>query len=117
MLRLVLLVSLAGLVIAAGTGLAAGSPKAGKKVFLSSGCGGCHTFKPTGTSGKVGPVLTKARLKADAKRAKQPYALFIRTSIVTPKKYVAKGYRPVMPSFARLSRQQLDDLVSFVAAG
>jgi cytochrome c oxidase subunit 2 len=116
-LRLALLASLAALAVAAGTGLAAGSPKAGKKIFLSSGCGGCHTFKPAGTNGKVGPVLTKARLKADAKRAKQPYALFIRTSIVRPKKFVAKGYSPVMPSFAKLSKKQLDDLVAFVSTG
>jgi cytochrome c oxidase subunit 2 len=116
-LRLALLASLVALAVAAGAALAAGSPKAGKKVFLSSGCGGCHTFKPAGTKGKVGPVLTKARLKADAKRAKQPYTLFIRTSIVTPKKFVAKGYPPVMPSFAKLSKKQLDDLVAFVSTG
>jgi cytochrome c oxidase subunit 2 len=116
-LRLALLASLAALAVAAGTGLAAGNPKAGKKIFVSSGCGGCHTFKPARTHGKVGPALTKARLTADARRAKQPYALFIRTSIVAPKKYVARGYSPVMPSFAKLSKKQLADLVAFVSSG
>jgi mono/diheme cytochrome c family protein len=102
--------------VAAGVALAAGNPAAGKKVFLSNGCGGCHTFKPAGTHGTVGPALTETRLKADAKRAKQPYTLFIRTSIVAPKTFVAKGYKPIMPSFSKLSKKQLDDLVAFVAS-
>jgi mono/diheme cytochrome c family protein len=116
-LRLALIASFAALAIAAGTALAAGNPAAGKKVFLSNGCGGCHTFRPAGTKGMVGPALTKARLTADSKLAKQPYTLFIRTSIVAPKTYVAKGYKPIMPSFAKLSKKQLDDLVAFVATG
>ena len=117
MLRLALAVSSVALLLAAGVALAAGSPKAGKKVFASSGCGGCHTFKPAGSKGTVGPALTKARLTADAKRAKQPYTTFIRTSILKPKAFVARGFKPVMPSFASLSKKQLDDLVAFVASG
>lgn len=109
--------ALAAAVVAAGAALAAGNPAAGKKVFKANGCGGCHTFKPAGSKGTIGPALTKARLTADAKRAKQPYTAFIRTSIVKPKAFVAKGYKPVMPSFAKLSKKQLDDLVAFVAKG
>jgi mono/diheme cytochrome c family protein len=30
---------------------------AGKQVFVSAGCGGCHTLKDAGTSGNVGPNL------------------------------------------------------------
>jgi mono/diheme cytochrome c family protein len=30
---------------------------AGKQVFLSAGCGGCHTLKDAGTSGNTGPNL------------------------------------------------------------
>ncbi len=117
MIRLALLAAIAATALATGVAFAAGNPAAGKKVFLSNGCGGCHTFKPAGTKGTIGPVLTKARLTADAKRAKQSYTTFIRTSIVLPKKYVAAGYKPVMPSYAKLSKKQLDDLVAFVAKG
>ncbi len=117
MLRIVLPIALAVALVAAGLALAAGSPAAGKKVYAANGCGGCHTFKPAGSTGTVGPPLTKARLTADAKRAKQSYTAFIRTSIVLPKKYVAKGYKPIMPSYAKLSKKQLDDLVAFVAKG
>ena len=117
MRRLALLATVSAVLVAAGAVLAAGKPVAGKKVFMTNGCGACHTFKPAGTKGTVGPALTKARLTADAKRAKQPYTLFIRTSIVKPKAFVAKGYKPVMPSFSQLSKKQLDDLVAFVATG
>jgi cytochrome c oxidase subunit II len=116
-IRLAALAAVTAAVLATGVALAAGSPAAGKKVFMANGCGGCHTFKPAGSKGTVGPALTKARLTADAKRAKQSYTTFIRTSIVLPKKYVASGYKPVMPSYAKLSKKQLDDLVAFVAKG
>ena len=117
MIRLASLAAIAVAALATGVALAAGNPAAGKRVFLSNGCGGCHTFKPAGTKGTIGPALTKARLTADTKRAKQTYTTYIRTSIVLPKKYVAPGYQPVMPSFAKLSKKQLDDLVAFVAKG
>ena len=117
-LRLLVLSVLATIAVAAaGVALAVGNPAAGKKVFAANGCGGCHTFRPAGSKGTIGPALTKVRLTADAKRAKQPYAVFIRTSIVKPKAFVAKGYKPVMPSYAKLSKKQLDDLVAFVAKG
>ena len=116
-IRLALLSALAATVLATGVALAAGNPAAGKKVFMANGCGGCHTFKPAGSKGTIGPALTKARLTVDAKRAKQPYTAFIRTSIVKPKAFVAPGYKPVMPGYAKLSKKQLDDLVAFVATG
>ena len=116
MTRLVALAAVSAAALATGIALAAGSPAAGKKVFLSNGCGGCHTFKPAGATGTIGPALTRARLAADAMKAKQSYGTFVRTSIVLPRKYVARGYKPVMPSF-ELSRKQLDDLVAFVVKG
>ena len=117
MLRVVVLASLITAALATGAGLAAGKPAAGKKVYNANGCGSCHTFKPAGSAGKIGPPLSRARLAADAKRAKQPVKLFIRTSIVAPKKYVAPGYKPVMPSYSKLTKRQLDDLVAFIATG
>lgn len=116
MLRLATFAAFA-VVIASGVALAAGNPAAGKKVYAANGCGACHTFKPAGSKGITGPALTKPRLAADAKRAKQPVATFIRTSIVKPKAFVAKGFKPVMPSYAKLSKKQLDDLVAFIAKG
>jgi cytochrome c oxidase subunit 2 len=116
-IRLVVLFSLAAALVAAGVAIAAGNPAAGKKVYAANGCGGCHTFKPAGSTGTIGPALTKVRLAADAKRAEQPPTTFIRTSIVKPRAFVASGYKPVMPSFSKLSTKQLDDLVAFIAKG
>jgi cytochrome c oxidase subunit 2 len=116
--RLMALLAAAAVAALAGTALAAGSPAAGKKVYAANGCGGCHTFKAAKSTGKIGPALTKARLVADAKRAKQPLQAFVRTSIVKPNAFVPKGFKKgVMPSFAKLTKKQLDDLVAFVAKG
>lgn len=109
--------ALVAVAFAAGAALAVGNPTAGKKVYATNACGQCHTFKPAGSKGTIGPALTKARLAADAKKAKQPLATFIRTSIMKPRAFVARGYKPVMPSFTRMSKKQLDDLVAFIAKG
>src|SRR5205823_860443 len=64
---------------------------AGKALFMSNGCGGCHTYKPAGTNGKVGPDLDK--LAVDAKKAnKGSLADYTRTSIEDPGAYVVPGY-------------------------
>ena len=38
-----------------------GNATAGKKVFLSAGCAGCHTLKDAGSTGNVGPNLDQAQ--------------------------------------------------------
>ena len=89
-----------------------GSAAAGRAVFTSAGCGGCHTFAPAGTSGGVGPDLDEALQGQDAE--------FIRQSIVDPNAEITQGYSAgVMPqNFGQeLSPQQLDDLVAFLMSG
>jgi mono/diheme cytochrome c family protein len=89
-----------------------GSPAAGRAVFTSAGCGGCHTFAPAGTSGSVGPDLDEALQGKDAE--------FIRQSIVDPNAEITQGYNAgVMPqNFGEeLSPQQLDNLVAFLMSG
>jgi mono/diheme cytochrome c family protein len=76
---------------------AKGNPEAGKKVFASAGCGGCHTLKAAGSSGNVGPNL-------DDK--KPPLDLILDR--------VTNGKSP-MPSFKdSLSKQQIADVAAFV---
>ena len=48
----------------------AGDATAGKAVFTSAGCAACHTFKPAGSTGKVGPNLDD--LAEYAQKAGQP---------------------------------------------
>jgi cytochrome c551/c552 len=92
-----------------------GGAGAGKALFASNGCNSCHTFKPAGANGKVGPDLDK--LPDYAKKANQPLDKFVHESIVDPKAYIEKGYPPVMPSFASLQKSQVDALVAFLTKG
>jgi mono/diheme cytochrome c family protein len=43
------------------TTAAGGGGAAGKQVFASAGCGGCHTLKDAGASGNVGPNLDQLK--------------------------------------------------------
>jgi mono/diheme cytochrome c family protein len=98
---------------------AAGNPAQGKSVFASNGCGACHTFKPAGSSGSVGPDLDSAPA-LDAKKDNMPLPAFIRESIVSPNTYISPGYpKSVMPQTfgSTLTKIQLADLVAFIAAG
>jgi cytochrome c oxidase subunit 2 len=94
-----------------------GGGQSGKQLFVSNGCNGCHTYKPAGASGTVGPDLDK--LPAFARRAGKPLEQFIRESIVNPDAYVEPGYpKGVMPgTFSSLPKSQLDALVSFLQGG
>jgi cytochrome c oxidase subunit II len=90
-----------------------GDPAAGKAVFASQGCGGCHTYKPAGSTGTTGPDLDK--LAQYAQTAGKPEDEFVHESIVDPGAYTEKGYPSgVMPSYDSLSQKQLADLVAFL---
>ena len=96
------------------TGAGGTAAPSGKALFVSNGCNGCHTFKPAGAKGTVGPDLDK--LADFARQAGQPLDKFIRESIVNPDAYVAPGYQKgVMPgTFASLPPAQLDALVKYL---
>jgi mono/diheme cytochrome c family protein len=88
----------------------AGDAEAGKAVFASNGCGGCHTFAAADASGTVGPNLDESLEGKDAD--------YVHRAIVEPNTDVAEGYQPgVMPSFEQLPDKQVDDLVAFLLAG
>jgi cytochrome c551/c552 len=84
----------------------------GKGVFAANGCGSCHTYKPAGSTAKVGPDLDK--LAQYAKQAKKPLKDFTHESIVNPKAYVQPGFPNIMPSFKQLPADQLNQLVDFL---
>ncbi|MDX6411542.1 MAG: cytochrome c [Gaiellaceae bacterium] len=95
--------------------VAKGDAVAGKKLFLSSGCGGCHAFKAAATNGKVGPDLDN--LAADATKANQgSLAEYVFTSIKNPSAYVVPGYpNGVMPNYgAQLTDTQIADITAFL---
>ena len=89
--------------VAAEKQQAVGDAKAGATLFTAQGCGGCHTFKPAGTNGTVGPDLDK--LAEYAKTANQGSLQdFTHESIANPSAYIEKGYPNAMPNFGRRSR-------------
>ena len=80
------------------TGGSSGDAAAGKEVFASAGCGGCHTFSAAGSSGSVGPNLDDASPSYD--------------HVVTQ---VTEG-GGAMPSFKdKLTEQQIQDVAAFVS--
>ncbi len=91
-----------------------GDPAAGKKLYAANGCGGCHTYAPAGSNGKIGPDL--AHLAADAQKANQGTVdQYTAESIKNPNSYIVPGFPAnVMPSFGSLSDQQIADLVAFL---
>jgi mono/diheme cytochrome c family protein len=95
-----------------GGGAGSGTSIDGSQVFVSTGCGSCHTIAELGSDaqGTVGPELDTALTgKDDA---------FIKESIVDPSAFVAKGYPDgTMPSNygSQLSTDQIDALVAFLS--
>jgi mono/diheme cytochrome c family protein len=78
---------------------AQGDPTAGKQVFASAGCGGCHALEAAGSAGTVGPNLDEA---------KPDHALVVDR--------VTNG-KGVMPPFkGQLSEQEIEDVAAFVVA-
>jgi mono/diheme cytochrome c family protein len=96
---------------------AKGDPAAGKTLFNAQGCSSCHTFKPAGATGKVGPDLD--HVAADAAKANRGSVdQYIAESIKDPTAYVVPGFpKGVMPPFASLSGTQVADLVAFLTSG
>jgi mono/diheme cytochrome c family protein len=82
----------------------------GAEVFLSQGCGSCHTLAELGdiATGTVGPNLDEVIPGQDAQQVEQ--------SIVDPQADVTQGFPAgVMPdTYGELPQQDLQDLVDFL---
>jgi len=94
-----------------------GDVAAGKKVFTSAGCVGCHTLADAGSTGDVGPNLDN--IAAAAKKAGQDPAAYVKESVVEPAKVLAAGYPPgVMPAdFGdSLSAKEIADVGAYVSS-
>jgi mono/diheme cytochrome c family protein len=76
---------------------ATGDAAAGKQVFASAGCTGCHTLEAAGSSGNVGPNLDQAKPDRDL--------IHLR---------VTKGKGAMPPFKGQLSDEQIADVVEFV---
>lgn len=95
-----------------------GNAAAGKALFTSQGCSSCHTFRPAGSTGTVGPDLD--HLASDAQKANRgPLEKYAKESIEDPNAYVVPGFsQGVMPgNFASLGDKKIADLVAFLKGG
>jgi cytochrome c oxidase subunit 2 len=116
---------LAGAKAEAAKAKAEATASPGLAVFKDAGCGGCHVFTPAKSTGQTGPSLDDVnenftRAKSEGKTKATDLAGFIRESISDPNAYIAEGFAPsIMPGDfgTKLSSQQLDDLVAYLAKG
>jgi mono/diheme cytochrome c family protein len=81
----------------AGPSLPKGNAAAGKQIFVSAGCGACHTLKAAGTNGTVGPNLDQVK----------PDLAKIQTQVIN-------GGGAMPPFKGRLSNQQIADVSQYV---
>jgi len=95
------------------TGLAAG-----REVFSTAGCAGCHTLADAKAEAATGPPLDGLAEVAAARDPKQTLKEYVRESIEDPNALVVKGYGPLMPPNYRsqLSARQIEDLVDYLAS-
>jgi cytochrome c551/c552 len=97
-----------------------GNAAAGKAVFAANGCSSCHTFKPAGANGTIGPDLDSAPAQDAKADNNMDLAAFVKESIINPDAYIAKGFsKGLMPTTfkSQLSSTQLNDLVAFILSG
>lgn len=80
-----------------GAGESAGDVAAGKEVFASAGCTGCHTLADAGASGTVGPNLDEVKPAHD---------LVVQ--------FVTNGAGAMPPFAGQLSEQQIQDVAAYV---
>jgi mono/diheme cytochrome c family protein len=84
---------------ASGGSSSNGNATAGKQVFATAGCGGCHTLKAAGSTGNVGPNLDD--LKPDEQ---------------TVAHQVTVGGGPMPAYKGQLSDQQIQDVAAYVSS-
>jgi mono/diheme cytochrome c family protein len=76
-----------------------GDAAAGKEVFASAGCTGCHTLADAGSNGNVGPNLDEAKPSSDL--------------VITR---VTNGQGAMPPFKGQLSEQQIKDVAAYVSS-
>ncbi|MFN3485225.1 MAG: cytochrome c oxidase subunit II [Planctomycetota bacterium] len=94
---------------------AEGSPaSAGRRLFLSLGCGVCHTGGPGARAPQLEGLWGRTVRLRDG-RSVVADAAYIRESILDPAVQVAEGFEPIMPSFrGRLNEEEMIQLIEYL---
>lgn len=80
-------------------GASQGNATAGKQVFASAGCTGCHTLKDANATGTVGPNLDQ-----------------LKPSFAIVRRQVTNGGAIMPPFKGKLTPQQIDDVAAYVSS-
>jgi cytochrome c oxidase subunit 2 len=87
------------------------------QIFLTMGCGACHTLAAAGTTGTIGPPLDGLSAAAAERMAGVTAAEYVEESILAPDDFIVPGFPPgLMPkTFSqRLSPDQIQRLAAFL---
>jgi NitT/TauT family transport system substrate-binding protein len=83
----------------------------GAALFAAQGCIGCHnTYAPPIVGPSMNGITSHAFTRVDGLSAED----YLRQAIVEPGAFVVDGYSDMMPPFANLSDQELNDLVAYL---
>jgi mono/diheme cytochrome c family protein len=74
-----------------------GDPAAGRDVFISTGCGSCHTLDDAGTTGTIGPNLDESA-----------------PSLALAADRIANGRGGMPPYKEQLTDQQIADVAAYI---
>ncbi len=88
----------------------------GQRVYLETGCGGCHTIEGL-SAGIVGPNQTHIATVAETRIPGMSAEEYIRESILDPSAYVVEGFDDnIMPKTygEMLTSEEISDLVAFL---
>lgn len=84
----------------------------GEQVFLSSGCGGCHTVRGTRANGKIGPDLTHVGSRQSLGAGILPNTTDSFTQWISQHKTIKPGN--LMPPFDIFSESELQALAAYL---
>jgi cytochrome c oxidase subunit 2 len=88
------------------------SQERGQNLFLTSGCGGCHTVRGTGADGNIGPDLTHVGGRHSLAAATLPNSAEAFADFIVNNQHIKPENR--MPPYGVFSQEQLDDLAAYL---
>lgn len=102
---------------AAAAAAAPAGPRSPQTLFVSMGCGACHTLDPNNTAQMTGPNLGKLPEVAATRKPDMSAEAYVHESIVNPAAFTVEGYLGgLMPAtFAQtMSEEEINSLVAWL---
>ncbi|MHB0777027.1 cytochrome c oxidase subunit II [Halomonas sp. WWR20] len=87
---------------------------AGKQLFETHGCSGCHMGKSSVRAPKLAGIYGRS-VALDDGRVIMADEAYIRDSILQPDKHIVAGFEPVMPSFAgQITEDEILQIIAYI---